>query len=226
MSKVHNFGSSHSLGWNAKTSYSKIIAKRSDFEWTNYAMAGASLEYILMRLYVAEPEINKDDIVLIQIPGFIQFSMHADARVKSEINQFYKLYHATSLTLLDDEPECDFIYGLKYYKSMVQTKEDQALHYYIQLRSLIEFAKNLPCKKFMFFCEKPPKPDTTIFLLKQLYERVNSNIVDDNTLVEYAKSLPFDDIHSCDKNGNVDTGHFNEKVHTFWANYILGKLNV
>jgi hypothetical protein len=224
MNKVYNFGSSHSLGWNAKTSYSKIIAKRLDYEWNNHAMAGASLEYILMKLYIAEPMITKDDIVLIQIPGFLQFSMHADPRIKSETNQFYKLYHATSYTLLDQEPECDFIYGLKYYKSIVQNKDDQALHYYIQLRSLIKAVQDLPCKYFMFFCEKPEQPETTIFLLNQLYERSKSELIDSINFVDFAKSLTFEDKYTVDESGNIDKGHYNEKVHTMWANYIMKKL--
>lgn len=222
--RVFNFGSSHSLGWNNETSYSKIIAQRLGYAWDNHAMAGSSLEYILMRLAIAESEITSDDLVLIQLPGRIRYSLHVDPRKTSNINQAYKLFHYSNMAVLDREPEGDFTYGLKVYKTLVQSDEDYALHAHLDAIAILDKFNQLTARKFIFWDVPIQQPDTSIFMLQQLYTRLNQRNPQSEQFEIFAMSLNLENPWAINPDGSVDNGHFGTGVHTAWADYIQERL--
>lgn len=218
MKTVYNFGASHSIGWNSTTSYSKLIAEDLGYEFNNQAMAGASLQYILMKLVLVIEQIKKDDIVLIQLPTQIEASMHADPRTKKK-----RIFHYSSMTHLANEPESDFTYGLKFYKSMVQTKNDHALHYLINLHAIQNIIKTLPCKYFAFLDQTPKLNDIDLSYAVQLRELPYA-VIDEKEFGSFAREIDDADKFGKWEDGSTDTGHYNEKVHRPWAEYIKSKL--
>jgi hypothetical protein len=218
MKKLYNLGASHSVGFNSDTSYSKIIAHTKGYEFVNHAMAGASLSYIIMKLLLIRDQIKSDDIVIVQIPSNMSASMHDDPR-----NNNKDMLQYSNMTSLNKEIECDFIYGLKYFKTIVETKNYQALHYLIYLHSMQSIVSNLPGKKFMFIDSWPNMDQVDLPYAVKL-QSIENTLIDPMTFKEFANNINSNDKYAMHKNGDIDSGHYNINVHGPWADYIWSKL--
>jgi len=219
MKSLYNFGASHAAGYGANTSYSKIISERLGTKHVELARAGSSTEHLLMTLQLNARHISTDDAVLIQLQPHYMHTLHYDARYDD------RLYHYNAMTLLDREPDSDFVYGLKLYKTFVNTPVDQLLHYLIHINSIFDIIDKLDCKKFIFFDHIFRFPETSIQIILQLIDMVKSrDIADREIYTDFARALPFDDKYSKLSDGSMDNIHFNDRVHTEWAQYILTKL--
>jgi len=225
MTSLYNFGSSHSIGWNCSTSYSKILAQQYSADWIDHGHAGCSPEHLLMLMQLHDYRIKQEDIVLIQLSPTPHTSIHIDPRsdIVGHENYRYYFYSYRSMTELDSQQEDDFIYALKAYKTFVNTPEDQWLHYLVYLNSVIARIRELPCRVFAFFDQPLPDLNQAAEPVAQLYNNIITEVestLNALTLEEFAKALTSCDIYARNSDGSLDAAHYNEDVHAQWANYI------
>lgn len=225
MNRLFNFGSSHSIGWNCSTSYSKILANRHKLEWVDYGHAGASIEHMLMLLQLRASDIRDTDVVLVQLTPTTHTSMCVDPRktIPNHENYRYYFYNYRSMTALDREPEDDFIYALKAYKTLVNTEQDQWIHFLIHLTAVVDKLHNIPGKKFVFFDDTLALPDNINSYAHNLFTKLTNKmikLIDSKTLKQFASTINADNIYAVNQDGTLDSSHYNETVHMSWADYI------
>jgi hypothetical protein len=225
MKTLYNFGASHAAGWGSKRSYSRIIADKFKLQYQDLAMAGSSTEYLLMSLQTHADKITDNDIVLIQLQPHFIHTTHYDSRLGYDKRHPSGLYNYSSMTLLDAEPDSEFVYGMKLYKTFVQTPEDLLFHYLIHINAIFDLIKEIPGTKFVFFDHIFRFPRITVPVVEQLESVLKANNVADSVIyTDFAKSVDVPDRYARLKNGEVDGIHFNESVHEKWADYILSKI--
>ena len=223
MARLLNFGGSHAIGWNGDgIVYSDIISQKLNLQRHDFATAGASINYVIMRLLIEFQNINSDDVVLIQIPVLTCRTQHVDVR-----NDKHKIINYVSMNQLNiqNKKEDDFIYGLKFYKSIVTNDVNDALNWHQQYHMLDNYLSKLPCRFFAFRDSIVRCPETNIGYLNDLY-KLKTNNIENKSFKEFAMELdePKEKKFGKLEDGRPDPGHYTSVVHTPWAEYIMEKL--
>ena len=223
MASLLNFGGSHAIGWNGDgIVYSDIISQKLNLERHDFATAGASINYVIMRLLIEFENISSDDVVVIQIPAKASKTQHVDVR-----DAAHKIINYVGMTQLSlqNKNEDDFIYGLKFYKSTVTNEVNDSLHWHQQYLMHDNYLSKLPCRYFAFIDEPIYYPETNLGYMKDLCNIKTENIYN-KSFKDYAHSLDIPKEQKFGKleDGRLDPGHFTGSVHTPWAEIIMENL--
>lgn len=223
MARLLNFGGSHAIGYNGDgIVYSDIISQKLNLVRHDFATAGASINYVIMRLLIEFKNISRDDVVVIQVPTHTSRTQHVDIR-----NDRHKILNYVGMTQLSlqNKKEDDFIYGLKYYKSTVTNDINDSLNWYQQYHLLDNYIASLPCKHFAFRDGIIRKPKTNLGYMNELYKLETKNIFP-TSFKDFALELdiPKEQKFGRLEDGRPDPGHYTGVVHTPWAEVIMENL--